>query len=620
MRALIDILLLGFRGRIVRRVKRLRDPRQILAAVAGLAYMGYFFLRPFLFGAGLGRRGMPRGMAWGFAGMGEYAAAIQLAIALGLATVVVLTWIFTSPRPAFRLSEAEIHLLFPAPVTRRQILNFALIKQQAGILFGACILLVFNVVRGGVAGGLPLPRFLCYWGFLTLLDLHIKGVSLAKARWTEIPAAAAARQRVIAAAIGTAWVAAVAWGVSSAWRLAHVGASLAAGEIRGTLLAFVHAVLGGLAGTALTPFLWLGAPLARAGAARLGGSLFLVAMVALHYEWVVRSSARFEDAALDRARRRAARGRRRRSWESLSRSKRTRAPFRLEAARVPELAITWKNIILRSRIPLALLARRTLLGLAALAVAYGALTAFGLPGAVGAGIAGVTFVVMGIVPLLAGSILRNDLHVDFQHLETLRAWPISGWRLVAAEILAPATALAWLELTGAGIIAAVAVATKATGGASDLHAVLTALPARLLGGAGLGVALAAVLTGTLLLGLSIGLFSITLQNLGVLLFPGWVPLGYSVPRGTSMLGQNLVVSFGRLIGLALGSIVPFLGAGLVFLVLNVLLSLRLAAWELPLLAAAAALPYLLETYLMLRAAGAIWDRLDPSRELLEPVG
>lgn len=615
MSAFLEILVRGFRGRVVRRVKRLRDPRQVLALLAGIAYLAFFVLRPFLLGAGRA----PRGFTGGFSGMGEYAPAIQLAIALGLAVVALATWITASSRPAFRLSEAEIHLLLPAPLTRRQVVDYALLKQQAGILVGALILFVFTALRGSRSPAAALSRLVGYWGFLTLLDLHMKGVSLWKARLAELPAAAARRRLVWALAIGAAWCAAIALGLWRAWQAVGETPGWAAGDFREMVLDFARAARGGLSGAGLAPFLWLAAPVAAAGAARVAGGLFLLALIALHYEWVVRSSARFEEAALARARRRVARGWRRGNWESLSRLARARAPFRLEAARAPELAVTWKNLLLRGRMPLRRGAALTLLALAGLAVALAAAGALGMPPFVDGMVAGAGFLLIALMPLVAGNFLRNDLHVDFQHLETLRAWPISGWRLIAAEILAPATALLWVELAAAGAVAAAALAAEVAGGAAR-RAVVEPLPAWLLGGAHYAPALAAALASLIVVAMAVGLFSIALQNLAILLFPGWVPLGYAVPRGTSMFGQNLVVGLGRLIGLALGTILPLLAGGLVYALLNVALGLRLAAWELPLLALAVALPFLAEVYLMVRSAGAIWDRLDPSQELLEPAG
>ena len=48
------------------------------------------------------------------------------------------------------------------------------------------------------------------------------------------------------------------------------------------------------------------------------------------------------------------------------------------------------------------------------------------------------------------------------------------------------------------------------------------------------------------------------------------------------------------------------------------LGLAPAPWQPPLLALLSALPLLAETVLLVRAGGALWDRLDPSQELLAP--
>lgn len=602
-------------------MKRLRDPRQALAFLAGIAYVFFFFLRPFLMGTIRTPTSYPGGML----NLGRYAPLVQVVVALALAVIVLVTWITASSRPAFRLSEAEIHLLLPAPLTRRQVLDYALLKQQVGILTGSLILFVFTALRGARSPWAALPRLFAYWGFLTLLDLHMKGVSLWKARQTELPAAARRRRLAWAVLIGAAWCAAIAWGLWRAWQTVQSGPGWVATDFRGIAgiaLGLAQAVRGGLAGAALAPFLWLAAPIAATGLARLGGGLFFVLLLVLHYEWVVRSSARFEEAALARARRRVRRGWRRGNWEGLSRLARSRSPFRLEAARAPELAITWKNLLLRGRMPLRRGAGLTLLALACLALALAAAGVLGIPPIVDGMVAGIGFGLMLVMPLVAGNFLRNDLHVDFQHLEMLRAWPISGWRLVAAEILAPAVALLWIELMAAGVVAAAALAA-AVSGAAARHAVLDPIPQALLGGASsasaFGAALAAALGGLAIVALAVGLFSIALQNLAILLFPGWVPLGYAVPRGTSMFGQNLVVGLGRLLGLALGSIAPLLAGGLLYALLNLALGLRFTPWELPVLAVAVALLYLVEVFLMIRTAGAIWDRLDPSQEILDPV-
>jgi hypothetical protein len=608
VRALLEILVLGWRGGMVRRVKRLRDPRQILALIAGIAYFAFFALRPLLMGFGRSGRGLQRGLPGGL-GTGEYAPALQLAIAFGLAVVVANTWIFTSSRPAFSLSEAEIHLLLPAPLTRRRILQFALLKRQAGILFGSLVFALLTALRWSGSPAVLLPRLVGYWGFLTLLDLHLKGVSLWKARLLELPPPAARRRRALAILVGAAWCAAVLLGLWLAWQRDGAGRSWSVDDLPASVLSFVHAVRTGIAGWSLAPFLWLAAAVAGAGLVRLGGVLFLLALLAAHYQWIVRSSARFEEAALERARRQAERGARRHGGASHRQTGRERSPFRLEAAPAAELAITWKNLLLRGRMPLVRLARLTLLGLAALALAAFAMSLAGAPSELYVAFAFFGLVLLAILSLMAGLFLRHDLRADFLHLEILRAWPVAGWRLVAAEVLAPVVTLLWLQLVTAGAVAVMATAGAAAGEMQRL----------LEGGAPRVVALAASLVAAVVLGAAIGTLSLSLQNLGVLLFPGWVPLGFRRSRGTALIGQNMLVGVGHLLAMLLAAIPPLLVAALVFALLNLLLGLRFTVWEVPLLAIAAAVPFLVEAFLVIRFAGAIWDRLDPSRELLDPA-
>ena len=135
------------------------------------------------------------------------------------------------------------------------------------------------------------------------------------------------------------------------------------------------------------------------------------------------------------------------------------------------------------------------------------------------------------------------------------------------------------------------------------------------------MALLVVFASLILVGMSVALVSIAVQNLAALLFPGWVSLGMERQRGMSMMGQNLLLSIAHLLAMLLAALPAVLLAGTVWAVLHLLLGLGATTiWELPLLALAAALPLLLAAGLLVRFAGQAWDRLDPSKEIFEAVG
>ena len=81
-----------------------------------------------------------------------------------------------------------------------------------------------------------------------------------------------------------------------------------------------------------------------------------LAILAAHYVWVVRANVRYEEAALEGARRAAARLGRRRSGRLQglpSEARRVNVPFPLPSGGRPELAVFWKNLISRGRVRLS---------------------------------------------------------------------------------------------------------------------------------------------------------------------------------------------------------------------------------------------------------------------------
>jgi ABC-2 type transport system permease protein len=595
--ALFELLLRGLRGRLVRRLRLLRQPRYLVASLAGLAYMLFFVGRNFLiWGRGSRRPGIE------VAGLGDRAPLVLLGAALALALVTTLGWLLTSSRPALRLNEAEINLLLPAPLPRRKVLEFALWKQQVGVLFGA---LLFSLFRGFGAPGTRLPRLFATWALFALVGLHLKGVSLWKARLRELPPAAARWRIGLALLLAAAWWTAVGAGLLHFFAAARI--DWQAGDAINNLDRLQAAARAGFLGWLLAPFAWLCGPLL--GLDRLRGALFACALLAAHYEWVVRSRARFEDATVARARRQLERGMKRSAFAKLSARSRQREPFHLAPTGSAEMAIYWKNLLLRGRMPLA---RTTglLLGLGAAVAALGA--ALHAPEAFTGMVMFIGLMLMLPIAPLAGIVLRNDLRVDLLHIDVLRPWPVAGWRLVAAELLAPATTALQVMLTGAGLVLGGAAAAWLAGGSAvpDFLRRITAP----VGGAWPG--LLAVLTGLLVVGLPIALLSIAIQNLAALFLPGWVGLGLERQRGAALTGQRILVLLGHVLSLALGLVPPLLAAGAALL-LQRLLGLPWSPWELPLLALLAAALVLAEVGVLVRLGGALWDRLDPARELLE---
>jgi ABC-2 type transport system permease protein len=664
-RALLELLWRSSRGGLVRRARRLRQPRYLIAFLASAAYFGFLVLPGFLRWtrqAG-GPSGLGDGGAYGPAGIaggasGDAAQLVLLWMALLLALGMTLLWALASSKPALGLSEADANLLLPAPLPRRKIIELAIWKQQAGLLSGA---LVVTLVRGYGTPATRLARLLTSWALLTLISLHGKGVSLWKARLRELAPAAARRRAGIAIALAAAYWLAVGLALNAALAGPGAGAPPGAAAARAATavasaaspasagLAAVRDALHRLAASPpplltalLAPFRWLaaaalgvgwrmgGAPPAGAlsggglagGGPRSGGgpggllaALFLAALLVAHYEWVVRSRGRFEDAVLERARRQLDRRRRRPALPPPASRARRREPFPLAPAGPPEIAIYWKNLLIPGRRPLA---RRAWLIVLAGVAAWAVGAASGSPAAYLAAAAGSGLMLMVTVPLFAGLNLRHDLRMDLLHVELLRSWPVPGWRLVAAELLAPATtALSW-TLGGYAVLVGAVLAAGAR-----LHAVSQALgwsgPGAPAGGAGGGMvgAIVALATALLIAGIPISLLSSAVQNLAALMFPGWIALGPERRSGSGLTGQRLLIFLGQMVALLVG-LLPAALLVAAALLAGGWLGIPQRPWQAPFLALLASLPLLAEVAVLVRAGGAFWDRLDPAQELLSP--
>jgi hypothetical protein len=129
------------------RLARLRQPKYLFGAIVGGAYFYFLFFRRFL-------RADGGATAQSFAIQSPFALQIANISALALLIVVIAVWIVPSSRAALKFTEAEVAFLFPAPMTRRMLIHFKLLRSQLGLLF----LSLFKALvsrRGNYLGGSP---------------------------------------------------------------------------------------------------------------------------------------------------------------------------------------------------------------------------------------------------------------------------------------------------------------------------------------------------------------------------------------------------------------------------------------------------------------------------------
>src|SRR5690348_7530241 len=156
------------RNRLVSRFKRLKRPKYFIGAIVGGLYFYFYFFRYLFRGYATGG---PPGANLAFPG--EYLQLIESFGALLLFVIILLAWIVPHERAALTFTEAEVAFLFPAPVTRRTLIHFKLMRSQLRILFSVLFLTLISRRLGGNA----LIHALGWWLILSTLNLHFLGSS-----------------------------------------------------------------------------------------------------------------------------------------------------------------------------------------------------------------------------------------------------------------------------------------------------------------------------------------------------------------------------------------------------------------------------------------------------------
>jgi hypothetical protein len=469
-----------------------------------------------------------------------------------LAAGTLAGWVFGKPKPRLVFTEAEIQFLFAAPVTRRQIVHYRLAKAilQSGVL-AAFLTLLFGRATGGSVAALGLAA----WVAISTLELHLIGASFVRAWLHERLDGFRLRavQFAVLAVIAGAFV----------WRP------------RAPLLA------EGLVSWLLWPAKAVARPIVTYGAGPFVGALLLaLAVLALHYAWVLVAADGFEDAAVETAERAARRLEALRAGgaTAIAVTGKTRSvPFRLPRSASPEVAIAWKGMIA--------ITRSLVVRIVAIVAPISIAGAVGMsllvptertPAAVATG-----FIAAALLLILAGpAFTGGGLSGDLNRLDFLRALPLSGARIVLGQALAPAFLLSafWVVLVPV---------------ASFL------LPVEL-GGFERGC----VGLGLIIVGPPMLLLGILLQAAVVLLVPGWTTAG----PGPLAFGRMMLASVLQFIGFPILA----LPAGLIA-ALGIAVARPIVGWSaIPASGLLATLVMVLEIALALLVVGRLFEKLDPS--------
>ncbi len=639
--ALLFVLVRSVRGRIIQMVRRLKEPRYLFGFLVGAGWILFWMSRVFSFGD-IGNWdnwgdvevhfGPPPEMLEAMAGpIGQ---AIQMVIGLFLAIGLVLWWAIPFGRNSLEFTEPELHLLLPAPIRRRTLIQYGVLKSQPGVLIGVSITAFFlrpSSIVGTVATVVAL------WTFFTLWDLHAKARGLWYARLDALSAQRRWRNQIVM------WVGLVAALVILAVLGLQIGFDFGAnlpeelvaiadfdevvdklkereGEVFvETAAAFVDLAWNSTLGWLLTPLVLLLKPIFwglgnQAGPGWLPTMIYPLGILVAHNEWVVRSQARFEETALAEAKKRS-----RSATESANFWKRTRArrrwePFKLLSEGRPEMAIVWKNLMMVQRLPLTI---AFAVPVALLAVTLG-LTVVGLlPGWIAAVLQFVGLAIMAIPPVFNARAMRNDFRHDLLRLEIMRTLPIDGLRLFFAQIAGPVI-IVLLQVTF-GIVVFLSVDALVELGLLAGNAEMKADVAAYLNVHRLALA-PLVVIGYLPIALAVTSLTACLENVAALSFPGWVQLGADKKQAASKFGQHMLVFMALSIMLFAGLLPGVLTVGGIVAVQMLIWGVPITAWEFPILGLAGAIPVFAVVFALAVAGGNLWNRLDPSAELLAGRG
>ena len=565
----------SFRNRLVSRFKRLKQPKYLVGAIAGGLYFYFYFFRYLFHGFG-GRT------AVNLAVSPEHRQLFELLGALALFVIVLLAWLIPHERAALTFTEAEVAFLFPAPVTRRTLIHFKLLRSQFGIIFTTLFFTLFSRRFGGSAG----IHALGWWLILSTLNLHFLGSSFARTLLLDHGISNRLRRLLVfglaAAMAGSVWV----WARRTLPELSSADtANLNA------ILDYAQRVLtAGPALYLLYPFRLVVRPFLAPDAMAFFGALApALLLFLLHYLWVICSDVAFEEASVEASQKLAVRiaAVRAGNWQGAKKNQKARRPwFKLAATGPPATALFWKNLIGVGQV----VSVRLWIVLIVVVVAVGVGLGNSHTGQNLSIVAAILVATaLGYSLLLGPQLLRLDFRQDLPLADILKTFPLRGWQIALGEILAPVAVLAacqWLLLlVGAGLVF-----------------YLPGKQAALFLAIALGAAFLLPMLDFLVL---------LIPNAAVLLFPSWIQTGKDSPRGIEATGQRLVFAVGQMFVLLLA----LLPAALAFTGVLFLLKFALGyVAAMPFAALAATIVLAVEAGFGVMLLGKLFERFDVSEE------
>lgn len=258
--------------------------------------------------------------------------------------------------------------------------------------------------------------------------------------------------------------------------------------------------------------------------------------------------------------------------------------FKLPPAGEPAVGLVWKNVLHFTRslslfVPIIVLLAASFIGTMAYLEERSITAAFTAAGAILLAIGGALF-------LFGPLAFRNDLRMDLKNIELLRTLPVTGVRMIAAQIAGSTFALTFTQLF------------FLLPGTILLLLGWQSVPAGRIAGVAVGVIVALP---------AINAITLTIQNALALLYPGWTTLGAQRPGGIEHMGQQILTTIGGAALLVLALIGPLIvgaiGAGIMWPVWAERAYIPGVAFFIAGLYA--------EAVVFFQLLGPVYDRLDP---------
>jgi ABC-2 type transport system permease protein len=567
--ATLYIIACSARNRARQRLRRLREPRYLVGAVAGIAYLVFTLLirqRAFV---------VPdtgRAVATA-AGASLFAVSGPTVAGLALACASLASWLMPFSSGVLDFSKAEIAFLFPSPMNRAQLVMYRLLRSQIAV-FTAALIVALAYPAGTLFG--RLRGLIGIWILLMAVRVFFAGIDLARAR---MRSAVPGFPRFVWPAVMLP--AGAVLSVLVPFLMQPPAPDLdATSTVANTVRVITTIAAEGVARVLLAPFTWLVRPLFAATLAGFGQSLVAaVAVYGVAVAWLMWADALSVESADASAERQVSQpARRARAYVARS------VGWQLRGAGRPETAFVWKGVLQTFRtVDRRVIGRIVLILIWMVGASLFITRTRGLVLLLGVfSTWGALFAVF-----MAPQAVRMDLRQDLAHLELLKTWPISGAAVLRGEIIWPAAVVTGIGWTF-GIVAMVLSMISTSG---------IPAPNRL-----------AAWLSFLVLCPGIVLAQYTVHNAVAVLFPGWVPLGPSRARGVDAVGQRLIL----LVGNWLGLLVALVPGVVVTAGLSLLLRPRLGPLVLPVGALVTTLTVVGEMLLVTRAMGRVYDRLDVS--------